>query len=198
MHTPADTPAVGNEVSLPRHSQTQFGNEEWELRGIRRSWCILAMKRRVATSSCLSLILCSIVALAADTGLHRGLSGRLTIGETDYLLDGGSVSATIVDEHGFKARVFYKSNTFGENPYGELLFRAPGSVKAIRTTKGTAADIEVRSLIDVACINTFGTADPKALRKASRGPVGTIHYRKLSDMASLLLQLDDRERGRLK
>jgi hypothetical protein len=144
----------------------------------------------------LSLTFGSIVAFAADSGFRSGLSGKLTIGETEYLLDGGSVLATILDEHGSKARVFYKSNYFGENPGGELRFGAPGSVKGIRTTKGTAVDIEVRSLIDVACINTFGTANPKALRKASRAPDGMIRDRKRSNMASLLFQLDGRKTPR--
>jgi hypothetical protein len=73
----------------------------------------------VVTSLCLSLILCSVVVLAADSGFHSGLSGKLTIGETEYLLDGGSVLATILDEHGSKAGVFYKSDYFGENPGGD-------------------------------------------------------------------------------
>jgi len=163
--------------------------------GSRVAICNRATRARVVTSTYLSLIF-SIVAFAADSGFHSGLSGKLTIGETEWFTDGGSVSAKILDEHGSMASVFYKSNMFGRNPGGELTFCAPDSAKAIRTTKGTAADIEVRSLIDVACINTFGTANPKALRKASRAPDGTIRDPKRARMASLLLQLDHRKTPR--
>jgi hypothetical protein len=142
----------------------------------------------------LVLFLFASVCLAAERPFDSGLSESITITEANYLLDGGSVIVSLRDAHGRRAGARYFQTLFEDPHNGQLGFRAPGATKLKYLDKDSADEQALLQLLVGACTHTFGTADPRVLRRTAKATERrTTDWNRFA-MASLFNQVGNRSR----
>jgi len=99
----------------------------------------------------------------------------IRIKEADNLLngetDGGSLSITLVDSNGKLGFVHYMTKGAGtEFGGGQLSYRRAQYEKGVLFANGSENEKLLLSILRSACLRTFGTSDPDALKNAPGGP----------------------------
>ena len=109
--------------------------------------------------------------LAADESTAFGLVGDVSVARARISMDVDSVSVTLQDARGGTLRVHYASGLWTRRtPYaGHFLISFPRVEGSYVVRYRSKEEQSLLILLRAACINTFGTADERALREQFAG-----------------------------
>jgi hypothetical protein len=123
-----------------------------------------------------------------------GLSGRVALTKATRFMDGGSILVNLQDDLGNGLSVLYTNLDYPpSNHPGQLAYSTRGSGR-VYVERGSSQEQELLHLLGAACNNTFGTADPEALRDSSLDKEGRIGDWSRSNMCMLFWEIAGRNR----